>query len=49
MTVVDRLARPDTFSIGFRDIDGTILTKAGLDIGKEVNIAVAFGKDALKS
>ena len=46
VTVVDRLARPDTFSIGFRDIDGTILTKAGLDIGKEVNIAVAFGKDA---
>src|SRR3954454_21108459 len=43
--VVDRLAMPDTFTIAFRDHGRDILTKAGLEIGKSVEISSTSQSD----
>lgn len=43
--VVDRLAMPDTFTIVFRDTRRDILGKAGLEIGKAVEISATSQSD----
>ena len=40
--VVDRLAMPDTFSLGFRDPGRDILERAGLEIGAKVKISTGL-------
>src|SRR4051812_28223659 len=43
--VIDRLAMPDTFTLVFRDSDRDILGKAGLEIGKAVEISATSQSD----
>ena len=43
--VVDRLAMPDTFTIVFRDTERDLLSKAGLEIGKSIEISASSQSD----
>src|SRR4051794_16520619 len=43
--VVDRMAMPDMFTLVFRDRDRDVLGKAGMDIGKAVEISATSQSD----